>query len=199
MRRHDIGAAVVLLAEAYLYWRYAQLHAQFHYWLHTLLGAAIGLGGLIGARLAARRRRSLDAGGRRYLLTPWEAVALGHLYAAFPDLLFLTFGLPHDYWMDAFALHITIHFIPAPVPTALALFLLALAGYGLVMSQRRRAAAAALSVAVLTVIAVVPLAASVPTDIQDLRSDPRLAHHHRPGGEPTTVPTVGHRAQEHQP
>ena len=81
--------------------------------------------------------------------------------------------------MDAFALHITVHFIPAPVPTALALFLLALAAYGLVMSERsarrrdrpyRRGPDHHRGG---------PFAAAVPISVQGLRSDPRLAYHHQ--------------------
>jgi hypothetical protein len=190
MKRDYAGAAAVLLIEAYLYARYAQLDGQFHYWLHGLLGAALGLAGLIAIRLIRGRRRSqVTSAPRRRALTAWEAVGLGHLYAAFPDVLFLTFRLPHDYWMDAFALHITVHFIPAPLPTALALFLLTLTGYGLVTAQRRRPATAALSAAALTAIAAISLASSVPTRIEDLRDDPRLAYHHTPGSRgPGLIP-----------
>jgi hypothetical protein len=196
MRRHYVGAAIVLLAEAYLYRRYAQLDAEFHYWLHGLLGAALGLAGFTATRLIrAQRREEMNRPTHRRLLTAWEAAALGHLYTAFPDVLFLSFRLPHDYWMDAFALHITVHFIPAPVPTTLILFLLALAAYGLAMSQRRRAAAALLAAAVLIVIAAIPLGATVPTDIEDLRNDPRLAYHRHPPGTGATTLNV-HEAHE---
>jgi hypothetical protein len=180
MKRDYAGAAAVLLIEAYLYARYAQLDAQFHYWLHGLLGAALGLAGLTATCLIRGRRRPQSTSAPR-ALTAWEAAGLGHLYAAFPDVLFLTFKLPHDYWMDAFGLHITVHFIPAPLLVSLALFLLTLTGYGLVTAQLRRPAAAALSAAALTAVAAISLAPSVPTRIDDLRDDPRLAYHHAPG------------------
>jgi hypothetical protein len=181
MKRDYAGAAAVLLIEAYLYARYAQLDAQFHYWLHGLLGAALALAGLTATRLIRGRRRPQSASApRRRALTAWEAAGLGHLYAAFPDVLFLTFRLPHDYWMDAFGLHITVHFIPAPLLIALALFLLTLTGYGLVTAQLRGPATAALSAAALTAVAAISLASSAPTRIDDLRDDPRLAYHHAP-------------------
>lgn len=105
---------------------------------------------------------------------------LGHLYSALPDVAFLTGGVLHDCWMDVFAFHITAHFIPAPL-TALALFLLALAGYALAASGRPRPAVAglgALGAAALLATVALWAAAPIPDDIQDLRSNSRLAWHH---------------------
>ena len=172
MRRHYLGAAVVLLAEAYLYWHYAQLHAGFHYWLHGLLGAALGLDGLTGARLVTALRRPTlgQPPVRGCLLTAWEAAALGHLYAAFPDILFLTLGLPHGYWMRVRCTSPCTSsprryprrwrcscspwpLRPGDVPAA---------------ARRRHPP----TVAALTIIVAVPFAAAVPTNIQDLRSHP---------------------------
>jgi hypothetical protein len=82
--------------------------------------------------------------------------------------------------MDVFAGHITIHFAPQPLLLALAAFLLALTGYGLAASRRVRGAAGAVGASVAVLAAGVALAAPVPTSVQDLRSDPRLAWHHGP-------------------
>jgi hypothetical protein len=177
MRRHYVGAAVVVVAEVYLYYRYAQLDAWFHYWLHGLLGGALGLAALTVARLVTRRQRTREERHSGSGFTPWEVGGLGHLYAAFPDVLFLSFGVPHLYWMDVFAFHVTVHFVPRPLVTVLVLFLLSLAAYGLVLSRRPRTAAATASVAGVAFAAALILAAPVPASIQDLRSDPRLAWH----------------------
>jgi hypothetical protein len=169
--RNLLGAVALVAGEIYLYLRYASLDGQFHYWLHGLLGWALGL-----AVLAALQLRAGDQ-ARRTRLTPWEAAGLGHLYAAFPDILFLTGELLHVRWMDVFALHITVHFIPAPVLTALVLFLLAAVGYGLAISRRRRAAAGAVLAVGATLTVAVGVAAPLPSSIDELRNDPRLALH----------------------
>jgi cbb3-type cytochrome oxidase subunit 3 len=172
MSRDRIGAAAVVVLEVLLYVQYTRLDGEFHYWLHGLIGGAVGLGASTAARLRGRRG-----------LTGWEAGVLGHLYSAAPDILFLTADLPHARWMDVFAFHVGAHFVSAPVLTALALFLLALAGYALVTSRRAgpaRAAAAPLAAAVVIAAVAVATAAPVPTDVEDLRADPRLAWHHPP-------------------
>jgi hypothetical protein len=169
--RNVLGAAALLAGELYLYLRYDSLDGQFHFWLHGLIGWALGLSVLAVLRLRARD----DV--RPALFTAWEAVAVGHLYSAFPDILFLTGELLHARWMDLFALHITVHFIPVPVLTALVLFLLATVGYGLAMSRRRRAAAGAVIAATATLAVALTFAAPLPSSIEDLRDDPRLALH----------------------
>jgi hypothetical protein len=176
VKRNVVGAVALLVGEIYLYLRYASLDGQFHYWLHGLLGWGLGLVLLAGLRLRGRHS------AYRTWLTPWEAVGLGHLYAAFPDILFLTGGLLHVRWMDVFALHITVHFIPAPVVTVLVVFLLATLGYAFAISRRRRAAAGSVVVAGGAFAVAVGLAAPLPSSIDELRHDPRLAlhsdHHH---------------------
>ncbi|WP_219419741.1 hypothetical protein [Pseudonocardia nigra] len=173
----------MVLAEILLYTQYARFDGEFHYWLHGLIGGALGLAVLTLARLTTRARPDMMATtiGVGTGAAPWEAGFLGHLYSAFPDILFLAADQPHDYWMDAFAFHITAHFIPAPIPAALALFLLALAGYTLATTPRRAprtAAALAISTAAVTSALALSAAAPIPTDIQDLRAHPRLAWHH---------------------
>jgi hypothetical protein len=163
--RVAVSASAVVLVEAYLYYRYAQLDAEFHFWLHALLGAALGLAALTGLRLASggrRRRPSRDGAA------PWASSLVGHLYSAVPDVLFMVFGVLHVLWMDVFAFHITIHFIPAPLLMMLAVFLATLAAYGLAMSHRRAPAVAALAAAAAVLVAGLALARPIPDDIQDL-------------------------------
>ncbi len=103
-------------------------------------------------------------------------------------MLFLGFGVLHMLWMDVFAFHITIHFIPAPLLTMLALFLLTLVAYGLAMSRRRLPAAGTLTAAAAVLAAALALAAPVPDDIHDLLVDRGLAlcpiDHTRHGTQP---------------
>jgi hypothetical protein len=169
--RNVLGAGALLAGEIYLYLRYASFDGQFHFWLHALLGWALGL-----AVLTALRLRGGD-NARPVRVTAWEAVGLGHLYSAFPDILFLSGELLHARWMDVFALHITVHFIPAPVLTVLVLFLLATAGYGLAMTRRRRAAVGGLIAAGATLAVAVTFASPLPSSIEDLRENPELALH----------------------
>jgi hypothetical protein len=187
VRRNIIGATVVLAAELYLYLRYASLDGEFHYWLHGLIGWALGLLALTAVRL----RRPTPGRSRGFSVTPWEAAGVGHLYSAVPDILFLSAGVLHARWMDAFALHITVHFVPAPVLTGLAVFLLSVGAYGLVMTRRRRSAAGGLLAGVATFTLALGFAAPIPTSIQDLREDPRLAFHH--GNHAHHDPAAGRR------
>lgn len=110
MSRRILSAVLVLLVEGYLYVRYAQLDAEFHFWLHGLLGGALGMAAVTAVRLASRRRPH-----GRPAVAPWGAGGAGHLYSAVPDVLFLSFGVLHVLWMDVFAFHITVHFIPADI------------------------------------------------------------------------------------
>lgn len=50
--RRALTAALVLMFEGYMYYRYAQFGAQFHFWLHGLFGGSLGL-----LALTAWRRR----------------------------------------------------------------------------------------------------------------------------------------------
>jgi len=171
-RRAALSVALVVLVEAWLYYRYAQLDAQFHFWLHALLGAALGLAALTALRLVLARRR---AGAARDGVAPLAWGVAGHLFSALPDVLFLGFGVMHMLWMDVFAFHITIHFIPAPLLTMLALLLLTLAAYGLAMSRRRLPAVGTLTAVAAVLATALALAGTIPDDIQDLLVDRGLA------------------------
>ncbi len=80
----------------------------------------------------------------------------------------------HVLWMDVFAFHITLHFIPAPLLTMLALFLLALLAYGLTASRHPLTGAAlGIGAAVLTV--ALATAEPLPDSIHDLRAGRGIA------------------------
>ncbi|MET9835956.1 hypothetical protein ABZ078_43290 [Streptomyces sp. NPDC006385] len=166
-RRAWISATLVLTTEVVLYAGYANYGAQFHFWLHGLFGGALGL-----AALTVVRAIPGHGSGRA---SPWESGFLGHLYSALPDLLFLGFGVLHVLWMDVFAFHITLHFIPAPLYTMLAVFVLTLAAYGLVMTRRRWSAVAALAVAAAIVVIALAFAAPIPHSVQQIRDHPGLS------------------------
>jgi len=75
MSRRILSAVLVLLVEGYLYVRYAQFDAEFHFWLHGLLGGALGMAAVIAVRLLTSRRRPHG----RPAVAPWEAGGAGHL------------------------------------------------------------------------------------------------------------------------
>lgn len=171
IRSRTFSAVLVMVVESYLYYRYAQLDAEFHFWLHGMLGAALGLAVLTGLRLLSHRR-GRDGGLRRpgRELAPWEAGWIGHLYSA----------------------------IPAPLVTMLVVFLLSLTAYwySLAMSGRTVAAATALAAGAVTFTAALGLAAPISADIEDLRVDRGIALcpvQLRPPLMPRT-PTPGTRA-----
>jgi hypothetical protein len=169
-RRAWPSLVFVLATEAYLYYRYALLGAQFHFWLHGLFGAALGLAALTLLRTltTGRRPRHDPATGA---VAPWEAGWLGHIYSAFPDLLFLGFGVLHMLWMDVFAFHIALHFVPAPLITMLVLFVLTLLAYGLAASRKPVLATGALLAATGILLAALALAEPIPDSLADLHVD----------------------------
>ncbi len=168
-RRRWISLALVVLTEGCLYYRYTQLGAQFHFWLHGLFGAALGLAALTILRIVRASRHGDDPA--RGAVTSWEAGWLGHLYSAAPDFLFLGFGVLHVLWMDVFAFHITLHFIPAPLVTMLMLFALTLAGYGLAASRRRWPALGTLALGTGVLAVSLVVAAPIPGSLAELHVD----------------------------
>ncbi len=156
---------LVVAAEAYLYWRYAALDALFHYWLHFLAGATIALFFLTLWGLV-RRRPPRQA---------WAGGFLGHLYSATPDVLFLAAGVLHVAWMDLFALHITIHFIPSPLAALFVVFAVTLASWAAASLGRRWVAVTGLAVVMALLVVALALAGEPPATLHDLRRDPRLA------------------------
>ena len=114
--RTVISAAAVVTVEVGLWWRYAQMGAEFHFWLHGLLGGAIGVAAATVWALARGRRPG----------AVWGSGFAGHVWSAFPDVLFISAGILHQLWMDAFAFHIAIHLIAAPLVTMLGVFALTL-------------------------------------------------------------------------
>ncbi len=159
--RHGAALVVLVGGEAYFYLRYVQLGAQFHFWLHALLGGALGLGLLVLARLV-----------RPGLARPWragEAGLVGHLWSAVPDVLFLAAGVLHVAWMDVFSLHITAHFLwPGPLLAALVLWGSTVLAWTAERLGERRLAAGALLLGVAFLGVAVALRAPLPTTLQQV-------------------------------
>ncbi|MBA3621238.1 MAG: hypothetical protein M3493_11375 [Actinomycetota bacterium] len=165
MTRGIVMGVVVAAVEGYLYWRYRALGAQFHFWLHGLLGAALAAFVLTVVGLVRRRPAR----------PVWRAGLAGHAYSAGPDLVFLTLGVVHELWMDVFAFHITLHLIPAPLATMFAVFALSLVGWAATTLGRWRAAALLAGTAVAVTVAAFALRTPLPRTLEDVRADPGLA------------------------
>ena len=157
--------AVVVVVEAYLFSRYRALGAEFHFWLHGLFGAALGVGALTVVGLIRRKQPK----------PVWTAGLAGHLYSAFPDVLFLAVGVLHYLWMDVFAFHIALHFIPAPLITMFVVFALTLAAWALATAAKRRASVVALTTAVTVTAVALILRAPLPDTLEDVRETPEIA------------------------
>lgn len=98
----------------------------------------------------------------------------GHVYSAVPDVLFLGFGVLHVLWMDVFAFHITLHFVPVPLVTMLVLFVLTLLTYGLAASGKALAAVGVLAGATGVLVIALALAAPLPRQPRRPAHRPRL-------------------------
>ena len=118
--------AAALLAEIGLYASYRGHDARFHWFTHFFLGATAAF--VVMTTVALRHRRAARL--------PLAWVLLGHLVAAFPDVLFL-FGIAHKRWMDVFLGHVSTHFMPGRNTTWYAAFLLALAAYLITLDRLR--------------------------------------------------------------
>lgn len=77
----------------------------------------------------------------------------------------------HLLWMDVFAFHITLHFIPAPLVTMLMLFALTLAGYGLAASRRRWPTLGTLALGTGVLAVSLGVAAPIPGSLAELHVD----------------------------
>ncbi|MBW3604958.1 MAG: hypothetical protein KY460_08610 [Actinobacteria bacterium] len=160
-----IGIAAVALVEVYVFHRYRWLGAEFHFWLHGLFGVALGvwLVTLVELARGTARRRVIAAG------------FVGHAYSIVPDVLFVGAGILHYLWMDVFALHIALHFIPAPLITMLAVYALALVGWGCAVTDHRIVAVLALAAVVIVTAAALALRAPLPTSLSEVRDTPGIA------------------------
>lgn len=162
---HRAATVAVIIIEGYLYWRYRQLGAEFHFWLHGLFGGAIGVAAATAWALLRRRRPR----------PVWASGFAGHVYAAFPDVLLLSAGVLHHLWMDVFAFHIALHFIPAPLVTMLVVFGLTLLAWLLAAWDRPRVAAGALALGVAVSTVALLMASPLPTTVDQLRQQPQIA------------------------
>lgn len=160
-RRQRTGIALLVVGELVLRQRYAAYGAGFHFWLHGLVGAGLGLC-VVGAAGA------LGRGSEGWLQRPVAWAALGHSVSALPDVLFLAADVLHVPWMDVLALHITVHFLPAPLLTAAAVFVLG-AGSALAAAlDRRRVAGALLGATALVLAAGLALRTPLPRTLDEV-------------------------------
>jgi hypothetical protein len=104
--------------EAFLYASYRGHDARFHWFTHLFVGAGVAFLAMAAAALLARRPAPAP------LLWP----VLGHLIAAFPDVLFVA-GIAHERWMDVFLGHLITHYVPGRNWTWYGIFLGSLAAY----------------------------------------------------------------------
>lgn len=119
-----LQATVLVLAEIVLFRAYGAFDSAFHWAAHFLVAVALTAVVLCAYLLVAGR----PAPGQ--LLT-----VLGlHLYAMFPDLLF-RWGIPHARWMNVFAGHVAVHYLPGGDRSWLAVAVLAVAGYVLLLAR----------------------------------------------------------------
>lgn len=161
--RRAVAVVLVLAAETYAYQRYAAYGAQFHFWLHGLVGGYLGMAVLVTWRLLrphARRRATAAPSG-----------FAGHLLSAVPDVLFVALGLLHATWMDVFVVHISLHFVPAPLLVVLGLWGLALLAHVALSFGAPRLAGLALVVSVAVLGTALALRDPIPADLQDLLAD----------------------------
>ncbi len=103
------------------------------------------------------------------------------------SVLFLAAGVFHVAWMDVFALHITIHFIPAPLAVLFVVFAVTLGSWVAATLGRRTFAVGGLVVVLAVFMAALSFADEPPASMQDLRRDPRLAFVRPLAGSETTV------------
>jgi hypothetical protein len=162
--------------ESYLFLEYAALGTEFHFFVHASTGAAGGLALLAAVRGLAQTR----AGGRglsraAWLISPWLAAVVGHLFAAWPDVLFLGSDIPHAMWMDVFAAHVRIHFVPAPLLWLFAAFVLAVTAAAASQIGRHRLGVVAAALTVAWLGLGLALRAPLPGSVEELRADPGLA------------------------
>lgn len=114
-----VWCAGFVLGEVGMFLMYRHHDARFHWFAHFFTGAAAAL--LIMSVVAWRQQRPVKA--------PLLWIFAGHLYAGFPDLLFLLFGMIHRMWMDVFLGHISVHFTPGRNWTLYGVFVVCLAVY----------------------------------------------------------------------
>ena len=114
-----LALAAYIVVEAFLYLLYQHNDFRFHWFIHFFVGGSVAL--VLMATIAYRSQRPVPL--------PLLWLLIGHIFAAFPDILFNFGGISHSGWMDIFALHISSHFVPGRIFTWYAVFMASLAIY----------------------------------------------------------------------
>lgn len=114
-----IYCVLFVLAELGIFYSYRHHDARFHWFAHFFAGASVVL--IVMSVVAWRRRAAVPY--------PLLWILFGHLFAMFPDVLFLLFSVVHQQWMDVFVWHISIHFVPGRNITNYVIFMASLALY----------------------------------------------------------------------
>lgn len=167
MTRRTLWPLALVAMEALFVSRYLHYGAMWHFWLHALMGAAAGLT-LLTLIALWRRQRVRGA-------APWRAVIGGHVFSAMPDILFITVGVLHFWWMDVFAVHISVHFIPAPLLSLYVLLAISVTGWAAVTLGHRRSAAALVAVTVVAAAVLLAFREEPPRTLEGVRDDPQIA------------------------
>ena len=114
--RHSVRAiswiALVLYEVILLVHQYASRGTSWHYLVHSMIGAGLGLG--IAAIIASVRHQPSN---------PWLWALFLQTISMLPDYIFIFTRMPHDQWMDVFVGHISIHTSPQPLLIALMIFI----------------------------------------------------------------------------
>jgi hypothetical protein len=174
-----VGAIVGV--EVFLFVRYLEFGALFHFFVHSFAGAGLAIATVVGYRVC--RPGATPPPASQPALQPalqpglqfWAVALVGHLAAGLPDVLFLLLDLPHRSWMDAFVAHVAIHFVPAPLLTTAVVFVAGLAAL-VAQSYGRRRLAGACVLATLAVMSVALVARGpLPGTLEEVRATPGVA------------------------
>lgn len=150
----------ILFEVALLQYQYAIRGTSWHFLLHSLSGAGLGLAAA-----------ALYSAVRRQPVNPWLWAIVAQIISASPDFMFMLMRMPHELWMDVFLGHISIHTAPQPLPVALALFIVG--GWAWYVTSSLGRIRIGVSLTVLTILlwlATMALHKPIPTTLEQYRS-----------------------------
>lgn len=169
-----LGVGAIVGVEVFLFVRYLEFGALFHFFVHGFAGAGLAIATVVGYRLRRPGVSEPDPAAQPASQF-WAVAFVGHLAAASPDVAFLLLDLPHRGWMDAFVAHVAIHFVPVPLLTTAVVFVAGLAAL-VARSYDRRRLAGACALAALAVMSVALVARDpLPDTLEKVRDLPGVA------------------------